>query len=331
MIPAALGRFRGEFVFRRICRDCNTGVGKCEEQVLRCAPEAFFRRMVQPVTKRRKRGRSWVGAGGMPPPTFTILHDDHQELVRLSDDGISDVTMIDQLIIADAQKGEFRLPLSPQLTANQLRRKIEQSGYAPSEHIFLHADQANCPHYIAMMRELWPGICIEERNGLDRGVHRVAVRVSFTFHADYYRAIAKIGFHYYYLLHTRRGIQGTEPEFTAIRDLIRNGGDHRPLFEAAGTRFSLPFGELSDGRSVLPSVWTHVVAADEAAGGAMAMVTLFMGPEHLAPVFHIRLATFASPIIVPDARCTHAYMYDPIESSGTHAGRVKAISSTRLR
>jgi hypothetical protein len=251
-------------------------------------------------------------------------------LVRLSDDNAKDVTAIDQLVIVDAKKGEFYLPLSPQMTTDQLRRKIERSGYKPSERTFLHAGDANWPHYVALMRELWPDVSIEERSGLDRGVHRIAGRASFTFHADYFRAIAKIGFHYY-LLHTRRGIQGTEPEFAAIRDFIRNGGDHKPLFEAPGARFALPFGEVPDGRAVLPGVWTHIVAADETADAAMAMVTLFMGPRSLAPVYHIRLATFASPIIVPDARFTHAYLYDAAESSGTHAGRVEAISSTRLR
>jgi hypothetical protein len=266
----------------------------------------------------------------MPPPTFTVTHDDHQELVRPSEQNPEDVTPIDQLVIVDAEKGEFHLELSPQMTTAQLRKRIEQSGYKPSERTFLHADDATWPHYVAMMRELWPNVSIEERSGRDCGMHRIAGLASFRFHTDYYRAIAKIGFHYY-LLHTRRGIQGTEPEFAVIRDFIRNGGDHKPLFEAPGARFALPFGEVLDGRAVLPGVWTHIVAADETARAAVAMVTLFMGPRRLAPVYHIRLATFASPIIVPDARFTHAYLYGATESSGTHAGRVEAVSSTRLR
>lgn len=266
----------------------------------------------------------------MPPPKFTVKHEDHLEMVRLSDENTDDVHPLDQLVIVDTDKGEFHLELRPEMTTDQLRRRIEQSGYKPSERTFLHADEKNWPRYVAMMKSLWPNVSVEERRWLERGVHKVAGRASFVFHTDYYRAIAKIAFHYY-LLHTRRGIQGTEPQFAAIRDFIRNGGDHKSLYEAPGARFALPFGEVRDGRAVLPGVWTHIIAADETANAAVAMVTLFMGPTHLAPVYHIRLATFASPIVVPDARFTHAYLYDGTDSNGTRAGRVEAVTSTRLR
>jgi HNH endonuclease len=101
VIPAALGRFEGEFIFRRICRDCNSLIGKCEEQLLRCAPEAFLRRIVQPTVKRNNRGTSWVGANGMPAPRFTIDHGDHHELGEASSNDPRNVLAIDQLVIVD--------------------------------------------------------------------------------------------------------------------------------------------------------------------------------------------------------------------------------------
>ncbi|MFN0137478.1 MAG: hypothetical protein ACKVS9_15345 [Phycisphaerae bacterium] len=238
--------------------------------------------------------------------------------------------MIDQLVIIDRQKGEYHLELRPEMTVLNLKRRIAECGYEPSERTFLHADEKNWPHYVALMQEIWPSVSVEERCSLDRGVHRVAGRISFVFHVDYYRAVAKIAFHYY-LLHTKRGVQGTEPEFGAVRNFIRTGGDHKPLYDARGARFALPFGQMRDGQTALPGIWTHVVAADESAGTAVAMVTLFMGPTRMAPIYHIRLATLASRILVPNAQFAHSYLYDACDSCGTHAGRVVPVATCRLR
>ena len=330
VIPAALGRFDGEFIFRRICGWCNSLIGKCEEQLLKCAPEAFVRRMVKPAMKRNKRGTNWVGAHGIPPPKFTINHGDHHELVNTSTDNPDDVIPIDQLVIVDAEKGEYHVPLSPAMTVAQLRAKIDALGVKPSKQSFLHVDGTTSSKYFALMRELWPDVSFEEAEGLERGVHRVKGRATFTFHADYWRAIAKIGFHYY-LLNTRRGVRGDEPAFADLRRFIMEGGDDEPFFKKPAAQFALPFGELSDGRAVLPHSWTHVLAADETQRAAVAMVTLFMGPKRLAPVYHINLARLDSPIVVPGARCTHSYMYNAEPSEGTYAGRVVAMSLTQLR
>jgi hypothetical protein len=45
----------------------------------------------------------------------------------------------------------------------------------------------------------------------------------------YFRALAKIGFHY--LLATNRSLVGLEPEFSAVRKFIRHGGSPDPFFK----------------------------------------------------------------------------------------------------
>src|SRR5436190_4588201 len=141
VIPAALGRFEEELILRRICRQCNSRIGKCEEQLLRCAPEAFVRRMVQPPVKRNKRGTSWVGASGIPPPKFTVNHGDHLELVDGSTDDPRNVYPIDQLVIVNKEKGEHHIRLFSNMTAAHLRAKIDALGLSPSNTIHLHADE----------------------------------------------------------------------------------------------------------------------------------------------------------------------------------------------
>jgi hypothetical protein len=330
VVPAALGRFDGEFIFRRICRGCNNRVGKCEEQLIRCAPEAFVRRMVKPATKRRKRGTSWVGANGMPAPKFTVRHADHQETVKVSTDDPENATLVDRLVIIDPARGECDVELSPKMTVPQLRTKLDDLGIGQFDRAFLHAYDANWEKYATLIRELRPDLSFVEAKGLEPGVHRLPGRVAFTFHVDYWRAIAKIAFHYY-LLNTRRGLRGDEPVFSELRAFVMEGGDRDALFDRAGARFALPFGEVREGCAILPSTWTHILAADETQRAAVGMVTLFMGPKRLAPVYHVTLCQFESGIVVPGARFSHAYVYDAQRSGGNYAGPVVPLTLRQLR
>lgn len=330
VVPAALGRFEGEFVFRRICPACNSRIGKCEEQVLRCAPEAYVRRMVQPNLKRNKRGAGWAGASGMPPPKFLIDHGDHHELVEGSTDDPRNVFPIDQLVIVDKAKGEHHLRLFPDMTAAQLRTKIDSLGLMPSGKSYLYADDAAWPKYVALLNEIWPTSPVQHGETVEAGMHRIEGTTKFTFHADYWRALAKIGFHYY-LLNSRRGVRGEEPEFADVRKFIMEGGDRDPFFTKPAAQFVMPFRELPNGSAILPHAWAHVLAADESYNAAVAMVSLFMGPERLAPTYHVNLGRFRSPLVVPGARSTHSYLYDAEPGSGAFAGKVVAESLTQLR
>jgi len=328
VIPDAFGRFQGQFIFRRICRSCNNLIGKCEEQLLRCAPEAFFRRLVQPSVKRNKRGKAWVGANGMPPPEFTIKRGDHQEVVRASTENPRNTEAIDQLVLVDKDKGEQHIQLVPDMSAAHLRARI--AGLTPSGNVYLHCDEGAFQRYAALLKEIFPHSQFTERESDEAGVHQVRGRMSFTFHNDYWRAIAKIGLHYY-LCNSRRGIRGDEPEFADIRRFVIEGGDHEPFFTNPAAQFALPFGEMPNGGAILPSDWAHVLAADESGQAVVAMVSLFVGPQHLAPERHINLGRFQTPLIVPDARCVHAYMYDAEPAKSQYAGHVLTMTITRLR
>ena len=68
VLPVQLGEFRNDKRFRRICPECNSQIGKSEQQFLACGPEAFFRRIVKPkIPPKRQRGQSYTGALGAPP------------------------------------------------------------------------------------------------------------------------------------------------------------------------------------------------------------------------------------------------------------------------
>jgi hypothetical protein len=263
----------------------------------------------------------------MPPPKFAIKRGDHQELVDPSTHDPLKVEAIDQVVFVDTERGEQYVRLFPKMTADQLRAKIASLEIKSSGHKYLHCDEGALQHYRTILKEVFPEISFAERETTDAGIHQVPGRTTFVFHTDYWRAIAKIGFHYY-LLNNTRGFRGDESEFADIRRFIIEGGDHGLFFTNPVVQFALPFGELPDGRAILPEDWAHVLAADESTQAAVAMVTLFIGPKRLAPTYHINLGRFRNPLIVPDARYVHTYLYQPNQSQ--YAGQVVAMTTTRL-
>lgn len=332
VIPAALGRFRDDLRFRRICRDCNAKLGVLEETLLRSAPEALFRRFVQGAIKptdRGKRGSTWVAAKGGARPKMTRDHGDHTELMEICPENPENTFPIDQLVIRDTEGTEHHLRLFPDMTAESLRRKISDAAPAPNSPLYLHAEEPNHDIYVNLLAELYPDSPYVEGESVEAGVHRVRGLTEFRFSTDFYRAIAKIAFHYY-LVVNRRGLRGDEPDFADIRRFIMEGGDHEEFFGAGGAKFVSPFCELPGGGALLSGVWGHALAADEEQREAVVNVMLFVGPKRPPPSHHIRIAKFQSPIIVPSAQSAHKYVYHDEPDEDGCAGFVSEASVTRI-
>ena len=330
MIPAALGRFLGEFVFRALCRACNGAIGSHEEQLLRCAPEAFFRRLVNPIVKRSSRGANWKGAGGVPPPRFTVKHETHEEIVDPRPDDPSQVDPVAQLVVLYADGGQREIRLHPAITETSLRSRVQELGTEQPKKLYLYAYQSEWPHYFELVRRIWPESSLDGQSSLDAGKHQVWGGATFAFAVAYWRAIAKVGFHYY-LVNNRRGYTGHEPEFAAIRAFVMGqSGDPSDFFAPQSRIVTAINGVVSYGH-IVPGEWVHFLAADESDGFVTAMVSLFMGPERFAPTYQLRLSQSPLRLVVPNARHAHSYRYFDDQRAGPYAGRVVREYLQRLR
>jgi len=332
IIPAQLGEFRGDVRFRRICPKCNSRIGRSEQQLLQCGPENFFRDIVNPAAPPgRRRGRSRVkGALGAASPEFTIDRDDHRELVQPSRDHPQDARPVDQIVIHDGAGGEHHIRLFPRMRPEQLRERVRSRGVKEVSIAWLSCDEGKWPTYVDLLTRAWPKTRFEERPPIEPGVHRVRVGVKFTVNDHYFRAIAKIGFHYY-LAHSRRGFSGDEPCFKGIRDLIMDGGNIDQFFHSRGGRFVLPVDVKTAGLTATPAQWCHVLAADETAGVAVAYVRLFVGPGSIPPPHYVTLGSFPSEIISPSYVWGHIYVYDTDQAPSGFAGHVGPAGVTCLR
>jgi len=137
----------------------------------------------------------------------------------------------------------------------------------------------------------------------------------------YFRAVAKIAFHYY-LTHSLRA-QGDEAGFDGLRNFILRGGDIAPFFE--GPR---RFVHLRP--NWVPTRWCHILAAVEEPRGVVAYVCLFRGPSWTGREYTVWLGDLGSRILVPETSWAHAYYYEPGKAGETKVGAVQRTSLRRV-
>lgn len=181
--------------------------------------------------------------------------------------------------------------------------------------------------YLKIFSQAWPEAQYEQKPDLDPGVHPVPVEFKFVATDLYFRAIAKIAFHYY-LTQSMRSL-GNEDYFREIRDFIRYGGGKLAVdkFFIGSNIFSFP-QFLSN---MVPSWWHHILATLERDGTVFAMVCLFYGPECKGERYTLELGKIPGRIVLPKSCWAHTYDYFRPEDIGKYAGKVHPVSITALR
>jgi len=326
IIPAQFGEFRNDVRFRRVCPPCNSRIGQAEQQMVQSSSLGFYRNIIKPQSRRlKKRGIGRPrGAMGAPPPKYMVNTGNHYALVELSADNPREVVLVDYILVRDKEGKEAHIRLYPNIRAKQIESALSKTGLGEMEKCWLSCSEKHETEYANLLRRIWPGLKLEWGEPTLTGVYpSVPGRAEFQMNMHYFRAIAKIAFHYY-LTHTRRGYRGNEDFFADIRHFILHGGDQDLFFnQNKRPRFVIPFGELPTGGAITPSQWSHVLAASEANGQAVVYVHLFVGPEGIRPPHYVSLGQWNSPIIEPNNAWGHVYLYDNSQQNGNTAGYVE--------
>ena len=332
VLSVQLGEFRNDKRFRQICPDCNSKIGRSEQQFLACGPESFFRRLVNPkVPPKRQRGKSQIKAAmGVPGPDSTIDHGDHRELVKRSDDNPTNVYPIDQIVIHDDQENEYFIKLFSGMKKEHIEEQLKKLGIINIRKVWFHFDETKGDEFEKILKEVFSSFEKHKLPYTEAGVTPIDGRITFQVNDHYFRAVAKIAFHYY-LIYSLRGYQGNEAFFNPIRDFIMNGGDHEVFFNPKGPKFAIPFGDLPSGGVITPDRWCHILSAYEEETYIIAYVQLFVGRGCIPQSYHIKLAELDNNIVVPKAVWGHVYLYDKTPSSDRFAGEVKEADLTRLK
>lgn len=321
-LPYGLGQFKGfPELTDRVCKICNSKkISITEDQFLHSGPEAFLRKSLG-IKGRKKHKLVNIfkrGSAGASPIDFKG-HDPNLGLDILFEFNPEQRTIreVDEQIIFVDKNGKcfpYRVPSwienSEQLL-NHLKRTIPKGNYDAR---FFGDDE-----FMRRMEKLTSGIGKNFR--ISEPSEDTVIKkqkITFRFTDLYFRAIAKIAFHYF--LTVVDIYRGNEDLFNPIRDFIIKGGVVED-FVRPKTKPIL---------SKIPNWWTHVIKTLNDQGGIFVYLQFFVSSSNTPHKYMVRLNKDIDSLAVFDRRCHLFTYYRPIKRIDGYHGEVIELKSKDL-
>jgi hypothetical protein len=327
-LPAAFGEFEGAPYLRdRICTKCNnTRLGRLDEQLARCGPEALFRRLygvhgrsthdeVNPFYRGSAGGRRLEMKAWDPKLGIELLVECENGTYRQQR----------QLVFVEKDGNTYQLPIREGTTPQQLRAAVNKLGVVQPCDFHLLCDPDESVWVEQLIKDTSPQVTFGESALASTNYNGAVGSVVLT--DRYFRAIAKIGFHYFLTQFPQ--YSGHEPVFSDIRQFILDDGkgvDRANDF--VGKRQHPLLGEMLN-PAVRPAGWrAHVLCAEIRPGDCLAHVQMFVSEDWPAPTYTVRLAS--STAIVDLSAAGHAYVYYEEGLKGNkYSGEALSLMTTR--
>jgi hypothetical protein len=325
-LPAAFGEFEGApLLENRICGPCNnTRLGVLDEQLSRCGPEAVLRRYfgVEGRANHEKVNPHYRGSAGgrrLEMKAFDTAIGMEIELECLQ----GQVRQSRQIVVLDAMGKTHHLPIPSDLRdPNALRRAYQALGVIQPADVRLIYDPEERYWLEPLIKAAWPAASFVER-GLGARNYEDGAVVKLELTDRYFRAIAKIAFHYF--LTQFPNFSGLEPCFTDIKRFIIDGGiDH--VNDFIGLRQNPLLGPMMEGGQ--PDGWVAHVLCAESRDELVAHVQLFVCAGYRAPVYSVLLGSVNNNVLTNATG--HIYRYFPEGRRGRYSGRASALTVSHI-
>jgi hypothetical protein len=310
-LPECLAKFKGmETLDDRICRECNNQIGReVEDQFCRAGEVGFLRYGLGIEGKKRREevnpfrrgssGSSPLKMKGKIPGTDEEVH---LQLVKGSRDGRTvSVDYLSQLILT-SESGEIHHLLLTGITdADQLKKRIEERGIDINKlkTVNVVATEAE-QQTVEKLTAIWPSVQEAKWETLPM-LGKTFTNTEYEVTDKYFRAIAKIGFHY--VLKHFRHFRGDEDGFAGIRDFIMNGG---PIADYVTWSQKQVIAQVSAGCT--PTTFSHVVLGRANQHLVWSQLQFFLGPDTVPLVYTVKLAD-NKPTLIYDITSGHSFVY----------------------
>jgi len=221
--------------------------------------------------------------------------------VNRGDHSIRELT---QLVLRDNNRKYHQIPIPEKMEhSKDLIKEIKDRGLKGCECVRCTADHSEIDRIERLVSGLSPRGRVK---WIQPGVEGTRVRVTLEclISPGYYRAIAKIGFHYFLKCYPR--FSGAEAEFRAIRDFIRCDGKPRSFVQPDPGQLivNLRWGaRLKD--------YGHFLAAEVDPQHISARAQFFLGPDNIPVLWTVRIGKNPSRIVAPPERMGHLFSYFP--------------------
>jgi hypothetical protein len=275
-LPRGLGKFKGyERLKGKICRRCNHHLGKLDAHLLTSGPEAIFRAIygIEGRKTHRKRDSFHEMTHGRPPVEVwgRLPGDTSDTRLEVLPGNLGQPRR--ELLFKDEGGNQRVVPVPHRVnTVESLNEHLDRYGVSGQTRRRVRVNcSADDTAFVSLIEERYGKI---ETGGREPDWKRYPATVPATAlvnpFPEYYRAIAKIAFHFF-IWCSFPGITGLENEFDGIKKFIWRGDQaDKYILEWTG-----PF----DRKQIGDAPYAHVLAAWVANDEAVASVRLFAGSD----------------------------------------------------
>jgi hypothetical protein len=320
-LPAAFGEFlNAPLLNDRICGRCNTErIGLLDEQYTRCGPEAILRKRFEIGGRahHEKVNSFYRGSAGGRRLEFLTWDNKFQCEVNVELLGGDKGRQLSELIFREKSGQIHHVPLKPEMTPEQLLiivAGLKISGEYETRVTFDPPTEQWVPDLI---KKAWPASSMSK--GVVGSSRFKGGLVKFQVTDRYFRAIAKIGFHYF--LTQFPNFTGHEATFSDIRRFIIDESHGivadrvNKFISARPSPLSVPMSDPN----IQPNGWIgHLLCAEIRAGCCLAHYEPFISPHGRLKARSIHLGVCDSA--QDNAINAHLYIYYANGKQGRYSG-----------
>ena len=325
-LPLGLGTFENyEFLDDHLCPACNRVCGLLDEQLCRSGPEALFRKFLGiPGRKEHNKINSFYrgGAGGSPLEMLATNQDTGQSvLVELLSETEARELRCAHLITDDDNVRVIRI--TDKMTPVEFRRVFDSFGIKYFKSGIVYA----APEEQKWVESLLATLKWQRKAAWKQPPGPVTYGpsvVKFTLTTRYFRAIAKIGFHYF--LTKMPHFRGDESCFADIRQFIMS--DNCPVEKCTNfVSYNVENIALQLRAGAKLTSWGHFLAAESNYLNLIARVELFAGPGKQPVSYGVRLGRNPARLDWNEAHADF-FEYFPKEQRTSYDGTISPLSTT---
>lgn len=320
-LPKGLGSFKGHHVLEnRICKACNKPISIAEEQFLRASPEAFIRQFLGIKGRKYHAEISpfYRGSADAPPINIRRLYPgSDKEVLWEIIPGTKTLNPLRQIVMTLDNLNVIPVPIPRKISSkDELLDILREHDLEKAKPLYFFGDQEDWQTFQDILTQIWPGLTVTHMLLPPRERLKILANVKIRVTSLYFRAVAKIGFHYFLSVFSDR-FSGSEGEFAQIRSFIRDGKGQPEKFVIQTNKQILD--ELRKGLTINSS--GHLLTAEVRNSFIFSKAQFFVGPDNLPQVFEIRLGNNPSSLSFPEYN-GHFYSYYPERPKNGYVGRV---------
>lgn len=320
IIPRLFGKFKNQPTLKyKVCKACDEEFGKCEEQLAKCGPEALFRYNLGLKGRHRKKSHSPFkrkhSGHGPIQMKVTIPYTEHQALVEPIGDGHNCRLLPQIIVIGESGDNDcIQIENAEELTVDQLKTMIFSAKVSrPVQIRYVMLKDSEVDHIDSLLKKAKLHVSDEFDDNVKPFKTIVRAAGTLTYDERYFRAIAKIAFHYYVVFNNFNHTGG-EACFDPVKRFIRYGEGQAKTFISQEQGFLVKDVE----RGWRPPTYGHIIVCSCAFQFIEVKIQFFLGPQYDPPIHTVRLGS--KPLMIESTSMTFGHNYVYSDYSGAVIG-----------